>query len=256
MYVDFHTHLHSYPDLVGVSAEILRRKILSVGCSVDVASYVDTKAVAATNPFIVPTFGVHPMAAGRVGRLQDLDEFLDDSKLIGEIGLDNCWFKDVAPAAQERVFESILDHCHRTQKFCVVHTKDAEQRVADILAHFPGARPIIHWYDGPTDVFETFLARGYPSTFGCEVHYSERIRTFLRMTPAPLLLTETDNPDSEPWLGGTNGGPDLIHRVVDDVAAVRGREPREVEALVEQNSLRILRESGIEVGVTGPSYAG
>ena len=245
MYVDFHTHLHSYSDRGTASLEIAESQILSVGCSVDISSYLITKDLAKSNPYILPTFGIHPMRSGEVTSLSEIDDSLQDSQLIGEIGLDNCWVKDVEPKAQERVFEYILAHCHDTEKYCVIHTKDAERRVADLLRAFPKAKPIIHWYDGPIAVYEELLSRNSSFTFGCEVFYSDHIKTLLRMTPSELVLSETDNPDSEKWLGGISDSPKLIARVVKDISAVKNIDEQEMEAILLANSLRILHESHI-----------
>ena len=240
LYVDFHTHIHSYPDMEAVSKEIAQHKIISVGCSMDIASYIATRKLAEDNPYIIATFGIHPKHSGKVTTLSDLDKYLESSPIIGEIGLDDCWCREVLPAVQERVFEYILDHCNRMRKYCVIHTKDAEKRVLDILENYPGAKPIIHWYDGSADVFKKMLERGYYTTFGCQVLYSDHIKELLRMTPLELILSETDNPDSEKWLGGTDDSPLLIRRVVQDIAAVKNMDKNECRKLIYENSMKIL----------------
>lgn len=247
MLIDFHTHLHSYSNLDETLQQIIENQILSVGCAVDSESYAITRQMAAKTEWVLPTFGIHPMCSDRVTHLPDLDPLLEQSKLIGEIGLDDYWFKDIPLSTQERVFEYILDHCHRFNKYCVIHTKGAEQRIADLLRNYPQARPIIHWYSGPRDIFHTYLERGYPCTFGCEVAYSEDIRILLRDTPLDLLLAETDNPTSEPWLGGTDDSPLLIRRVIADLAAVKGLDFASMNNRLNLNSQKIFMESDIRV---------
>jgi len=175
--------------------------------------------------------------------LQSLDEALAESSIIGEIGLDYFWC-DLAPQKQERVFEYILDHCNHFSKYCVIHTKGAEARVKDILASFPKARPIIHWYSGPLEVFDAFVERAYPCTFSCELQYSRENQALLARTPRELLLAETDNPDSEIWLGGSSRSPELITRVYADIARLKHWDLEETRSLLTENSLAILRASG------------
>jgi TatD DNase family protein len=245
MYVDFHTHIHSYVNYDAVSEIIRQNKIISVGCSVDRESYELTKRLAQSNRFIIPTFGIHPMHSDTIKTFCEIDSLLNESKIIGEIGLDNCWFKNIDLKVQEKVFEYILDHCNKYHKYCVIHTKNAEKRVLDILSNYPGAKPVIHWYDGPVDVYEKMLERNYSSTFGCEVYYSEHIKELLRITPDNRILSETDNPESEKWLGGNTDSPELIKRVVKDISEVKKINLEEMGKIIYDNSLAIFRESGV-----------
>jgi len=251
MFVDFHTHLHMYTEgtcLNDALHSIICNTIFTVAASVDILSWKKSLAAAGLvnvsgKKLIVPTFGIHPsycagLPDNEAGLTSYLEPFLAASPLIGEIGLDFWWEKKIPHHVQERVFRCILDHCSRTGKYCVIHTKGAEQRVADILADFPGAKPVIHWYDGPINVYKIFLSRGYMQTFGCEVRYSGHVRRLLAMTPPELLLSETDNPAGEPWLGGTDSSPELIKRVVGDMAGVKRISCTEMETIILQNAGR------------------
>ncbi|HET7839092.1 MAG TPA: TatD family hydrolase [Rectinemataceae bacterium] len=246
MLIDWHTHLSSYTDIDGALRTIRAERILSVACSVDAESYIETRALARGQGFVIPTFGVHPAKSGSVRDLASLDPYLDESRIIGEIGLDDFWVKDVSQAVQEPVFEYMLDHCDRRGKYCVIHTKGAEARIADMLGHFPGCRPIIHWYSGPKDLLIALLDLGCLFTFGLELHYSDHIAELLDLVPPDRLLSETDNPGSEPWLGGNTDSPRLIERVVREIASRKGMRPLDMENLIWRNSMRILRESGVE----------
>ena len=133
-----------------------------------------------------------------------------------------------------------MEYCNRTGKACVIHTKDAEQEICDILTDYPHACPIIHWYDGPENIFREFIRRGYPQTFGVETNLSPHLQSLLRLTPPELLLAETDNPDSEPWLGGTRSDVALIERVYDEIAGLIKLPRPQLEKIIEENFKRIL----------------
>ena len=51
--------------------------------------------------------------------------------MIGEIGMDFYWAKNVSKSAQEKVFRYILEHCHNHKKFCLIHTKGAEKEILE-----------------------------------------------------------------------------------------------------------------------------
>ena len=251
MLIDFHTHLDFY------KREELQKQLTDfsgtiVAVSVDEKSFLEncwisewTKSSARTC-HIIPTFGIHPNAADEnAGLLDDPDTatrlagYLEQSPLIGEIGMDFCWSK-CSHQNQEKVFRWFLEYCNKTKKACVIHTKDAEQEICNILTDYPHARPIIHWYDGPEDIYREFIRRNYMQTFGVETIRSPHLQKLLRFTPPELLLLETDNPDSEPWLGGNRNDVGLIERVYNEIAGLLGMSRPALEKLIEENCNRIL----------------
>ena len=136
MLIDFHTHLDFYKEeelhqqLTDFSGTIL-------AASVDEESYLKNLAISQwaasrTNAcHIIPSFGIPPNAADQNASLLDeptitarFEKYLDQSPVIGEIGMDFCWSKCSA-ANQEKVFRWFLEFCNRTGKPCVIHTKDA-----------------------------------------------------------------------------------------------------------------------------------
>ncbi len=251
MIIDFHTHLDFYkgnelrPQLLEFSGTIIAASVdeESFLKNIAISHHTKTHAPACT---IIPTFGIHPNTADENAALLDdpltssrFTEYLDKSPLIGEIGMDFCWSK-CSKENQEKVFRWFLDYCNKKGKACVIHTKDAEQEVCDILSDYPNAHPIIHWYDGPENIFREFIRRGYPQTFGVETIRSPHLQSLLRLTPPDLLLAETDNPDSEPWLGGNRSDVGLIERVYDEIAGLLGLSRFQLEKIVEENFHRII----------------
>lgn len=240
--VDFHTHLHQYEIEDECLNQIKDNNILTVACSMDIPSYVKTKKIKEilNTSLIIPTFGIHPSLANIPFVKEEALRYMDESPLIGEIGLDYLWAKDVDKEKQIEVFRFFLDYCNKTGKYCAIHTKDAEQDVIDILQDYPNAKPIIHWYDGPIDIFREIVKRGYYCTFGVEVKYSSHVRNLLSLLPLDKLLVETDNPESEIWLGGTRRDPLLIKDVIQDIAKVLKKSVKEINDIITKNSLNIL----------------
>lgn len=241
-FIDFHTHLHQYDINDSSLYQIKEHNILTVAASMDIPSYLKTKEIKEklNTPLIIPTFGIHPSLANIPFNKNEISKAMNESNIIGEIGLDYLWAKDVSKIVQQEVFRLFLEHCNEKEKYCVIHTKDAEEDVLDILKEYPKAKPIIHWYDGPTSIFKEIIKRGYYCTFGCEVMYSSHVRELLALLPLNRLLLETDNPESEIWLGGKRGDPLLIEEVEERVAKTLNKEKNEIKRIVKENSLRIL----------------
>ncbi|MCR5188479.1 MAG: TatD family hydrolase [Treponema sp.] len=242
-YIDFHTHLDCYENQEDLLGQLAGFEGTIVSASMDALSYQKNLQLAEKakalgySSRIIPTFGIHPKEA--VNAPQDLsvfDQLCAQSPVIGEIGMDFCWYKEASPQKQEEVLRYFLNHCNETGKVCVIHTKDAEKEICRILEDYPKARPVIHWYDGPEDIFQEFMRRGYMTTFGCETIRSQHIQKLLQQTPLNQLLAESDNPDSEPWLGGSDNSVNLIKRVYSDIAQVLGKPVEEVGKIIEENS--------------------
>ncbi len=245
-FIDFHTHLHLYSEIDEVLKSIKKNKILMVANSNDLDSYYDTCEIAQKNPLIIPTFGVHPQSASKyAGRTGVLKLALQKTPIIGEIGLDYYWVKDVAKEAQKEVFEYIIREAVEQGKYCIIHTKGAEKEVYKILKEYGANKVIIHWYSGPLDIYKKMIAEGYYFTFGCEVKYSKKIQELLNLIPTTQLLTETDNPVGEEWLGGNTHEPDLIIRVMQDISDALNKELEEVEKMIFNNSRKILQKAGV-----------
>ena len=153
--------------------------------------------------------------------------------------MDFCWSKS-SPQNQEKVFRWFLDYCNKTNKACVIHTKDAEEKICNILTDYPHARPVIHWYDGPEKIYREFIRRGYPQTFGVETIRSKHLQNLLKSTPLNLLLAETDNPESEPWLGGSRNDIFLIERVYSELSEILNIPRTNLEQILEENFQKIV----------------
>ena len=246
MIIDFHTHLDWYQDKKKLYNEIINFSGIIVASSVDLESFEKNKQIAkfcnSNRMKVIPTFGVHPENAKKYEhQLEKLDNALNQSKIIGEIGMDFYWAKNVNKTSQEKVFRYILAHCNETEKYCVIHTKGAEKEIAQILSNYPKAKPIIHWYNGPEDVYKLFLDRGYFQTFGCETSKNPYLQHLLKITPKNLILAETDNPTAEPWLGGNDTSINLIEKIYENIAKILEIPLDELENVILENSKQILQ---------------
>lgn len=248
LYIDFHTHLDCYKNPLELEKQLSSFDGIIVSASMDESSYQKNLLIAENakkrgfKAKIIPTFGIHPAKAAECENLSSYKNLLEKSKIIGEIGMDFCWHKDVPPEKQEKVFRFFLEHCDLNHKFCVIHTKDAEEKICRILEEYKNARPVIHWYDGPEEIFDEFVRRGYFETFGCETSRSSHIQKLLKKTPRSLILAETDNPDSEPWLGGSDNSVFLIRRIYSDIAKTLGLSLEETSEIINRNSMEILKD--------------
>ncbi len=102
MFIDTHSHVDRY-DLVdeqalgSALAEITQHRILTISNSMDLPSYERNLEIGKMCSLVLPTFGVHPWNATEyANRLEDLSEAIEQSPMIGEIGLDHFFVKDTS----------------------------------------------------------------------------------------------------------------------------------------------------------------
>ena len=223
MLFDFHTHLDMYDDLTDVVREITDGNILTIASSTDIASYGKTLEIAGASKLIIPTFGIHPSRAHLFkGNLKDFDNHITSSPLIGEIGLDYLWVEPLDEEAQKRIFCYIAGKAVEQDKYMVIHTKDAEGDILELLDELGAKKVIIHWYSGPMDVFKEYIERGWYFTFGIELCHSQYIRELAAAAPIDRILPETDNPVGVEWLDGRTGMPFDITKVYEQLLVIHG----------------------------------
>jgi len=245
MLIDAHAHLDRYEDkLDSALKEINQNKIFTLSNSMDIPSYRRNLEIAERCKFTLPCFGVHPWNAPEyVNHLEDLRNFIEQSPLLGEIGLDYHSTEDIDQfPAQHKVFEFFLSAAKEQKKIVNLHTRGAEKEVLQLLKEFDIHRAIVHWYSGPLDIFQELLARGLYFTIGAEVLYSSHIKTIAQKLPEEQLLTETDNTGGQKWLTGRSGMPLLIKDVVQAIAKLRKTTDQVIIQTVQTNFIRLIQD--------------
>ena len=245
MLIDAHVHLDKYGDLLDHALrEIERDRIFTIATAMDVPSYEALQNIARRSALVLPTFGIHPRRAPQyVDRLRELGQYIEMSPAIGEIGLDFHWVKNSSEyPAQLKILEYFFAAAREQKKIVNLHTKGGEKPILDLLERYDVARPIIHWYSGPLDIFRALIQFGAYFTVGVEVLYSETIQTIAREIPEHLLLTETDNPGGLKWLKGIVGMPSEIRKVIDELARIRSSTPESISRTVHLNFLKLIQD--------------
>lgn len=242
MWIDAHAHLDLFDDNLDVALrEIEQQRIFTVSNSVGLESYHRNLAIADRCPWVLPIFGVHPWFASEyVHRLDEVAEAIENSPMLGEIGLDFHFVKEETQyPAQRELFDFFLEAAEEQGKWVHLHTKGAERETLQRLDGHKIRRAVVHWYSGPLDVFRELAARGFYFTVGVEVLYSAHVKAIAREVPASQLLTETDNPGGHKSLIGEPGRPGLIRDVVQGLARTRNTSAEALMRMVQANFVRL-----------------
>jgi TatD DNase family protein len=201
-------------------------------------------ALARAEPRLATTAGVHPHDASRWSAETEawLRERLRDPRVAaaGEMGLD--YHYDHSPRGRQReAFEAQLALAAEAGTPAVIHAREADDDVADILAAHPHTAAILHSFSsGPRLLRAGLVLRHYVSFSGMVTFKNWRLDQAILETPADRLLLETDGPYLAPVPHrGKRNEPAFVRQVAERIAAVRGVSVEELIALTGQNAARV-----------------
>jgi TatD DNase family protein len=233
--IDTHAHLDALDDPAGALA---RARAEGVDRVVAIASGSEsaraTRAIAGAANGVFVAAGIHPHQAADD---EDARAFVDDDTVaIGEIGFD--FFRDYAPRErQRRVFAEQLELAAELGKPVIIHSRNADDETAELLAAFPGGI-VLHCFSSP-GLLSVALERGYYVSFAGNVTYPKAadLREAAAVVPPNRLLAETDAPylAPQPVRGRRNEPANVVHTVA-ALAAVRGEEPAALAAQIDANA--------------------
>lgn len=254
MLVDTHCHLADAafdPD----RAQVVRRAAAAgVGHVVVVADSLETTGRArdmAQTLGLSATAGVHPHAASSWDA--DTADRIEAAAAhpavvaIGETGLD--YHYDHSPrAAQRQAFEAQLTLAARLRKPVVVHARDADPDMADMLATMGREVPaiVLHSFSSGPAVFAAGMGVGAYFSFSGMVTFRNWHREdCVTGCPPDRILVETDAPYLAPVPHrGARNEPAFTVEIAARVAALRG-EP--LETLMTQTTENAVRCFGSRI---------
>lgn len=241
MYIDAHTHLDYFKENIDKAIEdINKNKIITLANSMDIDSYLLNEEYGKRSEYIIPCFGIHPWSAGSFsGELEELIPYIEESKVIGEIGLDYVWVEDKSTFPKQReIFKFILKESIKRKKIVCLHTKGAEEEIYNILKEHSYNKVIIHWYSGNLDVLDKFIKLGCYFTISVDIGYSKVTEEVLKRIPLDKLLSETDGPTALEWVNGVYGYPSEVKRVVNDISKLLKRD--DIKSIIMENWRKLM----------------
>ena len=252
MLIDSHCHL-DFPQFADDRSGVVARAVgAGVGGMITICTrirrFADVLAVARSDGRIACTVGTHPHNAGEEAdlSLEDLLQHADDPDVVGvgEAGLD--YHYDHAPRdVQARVFRAHIEAARRTGLPLVIHARDADDDVSEILRDEAknGAFPfVLHCFSsGPALARTGVKLGGYVSFSGIATFKrSTELRNLAAELPADRVLVETDAPylAPVPHRGRTNE-PAFVAHTAATIAEARGMPSADFAELSRENTLRL-----------------
>ena len=251
MLIDSHCHLN-YKGLVEDQPQVLARARESgvtgfLNISTRASEWDAVVATAAREPDVWASVGIHPHEADThadLGARTLLDAAAHPRVIgIGETGLDY-YYDHSDRAVQRKLFRVHIGVARETGLPLIVHTRDAEEDTAAILAEEmeQGAFPaLIHCFTASREFARTVLDLGLTISLSGIITFknARELQEIARELPEDRILVETDAPFLAPVPHrGRTCEPAFVADTARHVAQLRGVE---AAALAETTSANFFR---------------
>jgi TatD DNase family protein len=170
---------------------------------------------------------------------------------VGECGLDHHQDlpagTDLDKAGERELLEMMLDLAERRDLPIIIHSRDAAEETAAVLAAFPRVRGVIHCFSYGTAEARTFLDLGYHISFAGNLTYknAHNLREALCHVPPDRLLLETDAPFLAPVPHrGKPSDPGMVAESYALAAELRGLSLSSLAAEISGNVRRLFVHTG------------
>ncbi|MDG2046294.1 MAG: TatD family hydrolase [Halioglobus sp.] len=163
---------------------------------------------------------------------------------VGEIGLDY-YYDHADRAAQRSVFEQQLQTAAELDLPVVIHTREADDDMRDILKSHSAClarKGVIHSFTSSLALAEFCLAEGFVLGFNgiTTFNSADNVRKVVAATPLDRLLLETDAPylTPVPYRGKPNA-PYYLPFVAETLAAIKEVDVEDLLQQAYRNSLEV-----------------
>jgi len=249
--IDSHCHLN-YAGLAERQDEVLANARANgvtgfLNISTRQSEWGDVLGAAERNADVWATVGVHPHEADAHPDLgaAALVEAASHPRVIaiGECGLDYFYDNSEREAQKDR-FEAHIDAARQSGLPLVVHTRDAEDDTAEILARAMregGVTGVLHCFTGTADLARKALDLGFYISLSGIVTFknAKELQETASWLPSDRMLVETDSPFLAPVPHrGQTCEPAFVADTARFVAELRNEPP---EALAETTTANFFR---------------
>lgn len=212
--VDTHFHLDLQKNPLAVVSDCEAHAIYTIAVTNAPSVFSHTQKIVSGTKYMRAALGLHPELVATHGReLPEMLRMMNQTRYVGEVGLDYVTTDADLRTEQRRVFEATLARCAELGgRVITVHSRRAASDVlACIGTSFPGT-VILHWFSGAIRDLRAALNAGCYFSVNPAMLRSERGRSLISQMPRTRVLTETDGPFVE--VEGRRAIPaDAIHAV-------------------------------------------
>ncbi|MFC1754398.1 TatD family hydrolase [Thermoproteota archaeon] len=234
--VDVHAHLddekfkEDMDSVIDRAREAGVKKIITNG--IDAATNRVSLELAKKYDIVDVALGWYPQE--HPGELDDELEFIKKQKFVavGEVGLD--YKRDYDKEKQKKDFQKMIDLAKKFDKPLIVHSRQAEEDVIEMLEKAEAKKVVMHCFSGNFKLVKKVADNGWSFSIPVNIVKSDHFQKLVGEVNISQLLTETD----APWLGpdpGKRNEPAFVVETVKKIAEVKNMTVKDVENNIFMN---------------------
>jgi TatD DNase family protein len=255
--VDAHTHLDACgaDDAGGVRAIVDRAAAVGVRAVVTIADDLDSARwvtrAAEWDPRVYAAVALHPTRAGALddAARAEIERLVAHPRVVavGETGMDMYWPGRLdgcaEPAVQREAFAWHIDLAKRSGKPLMIHNRDADEEVLDVLAAEGAPDAVIfHCFSSDAAMARRCVDAGWVLSLSGTASFrnAHALREAIPLIPPEQMLVESDAPflTPHPYRGAANE-PYCLPYTVRAIAELVDRRPEELAEATTGNAQRV-----------------
>ncbi len=248
-FIDIHAHLQdkafdSDRDIVVNNAQINEISVI-INNATEFSDFQTLIGYAQKYPICKTALGLYPDTINEYTdeQIEQAYTFLYDnaSKIcaIGEIGLDYKWTKDEKlRKKQQHHFEKQIQIAQKLQKPIIIHSRNAEEDVIEILKKNNAQKVILHCFCGKKSLIIEGIKQNYYFSIPPKVVSDKQFQMLCELVPISQMFTETDSPYLH-YKKGTRNEPKYIVNSITKIAEIKKLDSKETRYILYQNYIRL-----------------
>ena len=246
-YIDGHAHINTKYYKQDFQKTLALAKAFNVTKmvmpSTSVASSLKSILLAKKHKNLFASVGIHPADGEKVAECTYLKEINpDDVVAIGEVGIDLYRKTNPPLVIQTQIFEEHIKFAIKNNKVLIIHMRESEQEVYDVLKKYKPSKFIIHSFTSTYDWAMKYIQLGGFISFSGIVTFKNapQVQDVARRIPLNRILTETDAPFLTPVPHrGKSNQPAYVKYTTNFIASIRNEEDDFVIASIYANTKKL-----------------
>ena len=243
-WVDFHCHLDLYPNPNAVAAEAERKGVRTLAVTTTPRAWPRDREMFWCLKYVRPALGLHPeLVAEHAQEIGLWERYLEETRYVGEVGLDARPRGRPSLPEQKVVFRRVLEVCaEHGEKILTVHSAGIPGDTVRMIAqHLPPnrGRVVLHWFVGSKTAMAQAIDHGCYFSVNAAMLKSDAARKTISAIPPDRLLTETDGPFTQ--REGHPAKPSDVPHTVTQLADFLHSCPADLAKQIQANLTVLLR---------------
>ncbi|MEW8026893.1 MAG: Qat anti-phage system TatD family nuclease QatD [Candidatus Thiodiazotropha endolucinida] len=245
---DFHCHIDLYPDPPEMIAACDRDRIMALAVTTTPKAWPQNRKWTGTSNFVHAAVGLHPEIVGeRYQEIDLLEQYVGESSLIGEVGLDGSPKYRDSWKNQKDVFSRVLRKAQTLGGRVVsIHSRRAAKDVVEMIGELTTPDRvlcILHWFSGTKSVATQAVSAGCYFSVNSQMLQSKPGSVIVKALPDDRLLTETDGPFAK--VANQNSTPRDVLSLPERIAELRGAGTEQIYDAISRNARHVFEKAGI-----------